>query len=110
MINKTTLTRLKKRVELEVSEKLPAVLLSKAVEKHCKKHSGCDCDYCRAKSYGTYNIGLVGQNYRKDHFWFDDCYFNTYRKTSILEKIERDREFMREDIRQKLEQLKQVIL
>jgi len=52
-------------VETQVAAKLLARLIERGVTYHCRKRmrTWCDCDYCRTKKEGSWEISLVGQYY-----------------------------------------------
>ena len=96
-------------------EKLLPILLSRAVEFHCRRGNrlGCDCDYCQLKREATVDIGNV-KNYAPYHlkYWHkfqatvarirDGCWTDEY-----IETIKTIRENKRQAWRERLEDAKQ---
>lgn len=93
---------------------MPSLLLDKGVEWHTRKglREDCDCNYCLKKKRGTYEIAneayenRIGYSPRSSF----GNYFTWYDKETMQYIREGYRERQREELRQELENLKQVVL
>ncbi len=56
-------------MEAQVTKKLIPRLINDGVAYHCRKRIRywCDCNYCRTKKKGSFEIGIVGQYFQPLH-------------------------------------------
>jgi hypothetical protein len=61
----STISRIRARVEAQVAARLIPRLIDRGVDYHCRKklRRWCDCNYCRTKIKGSWEIGWVGQDF-----------------------------------------------
>ena len=72
-------------MEAQATRKLIPRLISDGVAYHCRKkiRYWCDCNYCRAKKRGSWEIGIVGQYFQPNHLHDD---WEIYSRIEALRK------------------------
>ena len=106
----STISRIKARVEAEVAARLIPSLLDRGVEYHCRKRTRtwCDCNYCRTKRIGTFEVSIVGQMYsHSPRYWKTWNEVPTSDEWEVWARIQAARKKKIEALRLKLKESKE---
>src|SRR5712671_2370831 len=96
----STISRIRARVEARVARRLIPRLINDGVAYHCRKRLRywCDCNYCRAKKKGSWEIGIVGQGFQRSY---------PYDEWEIYSRIKAIRQRKIQALHQKLKEIRE---